>query len=549
MTEFDIFISYRRVGGFETAKHLYDLLRHEGYSVSFDIDTLREGKFNVALLSRIKMCQDFVLIVDPHAFDRTLDPNFNPEQDWLRQELSYALSLQKNVIPILLSGASFPEGLPDDICDVRYMNGPGYSKDYFDAFYNKLKSLLHSKPKSDESPILELSKPEKQKGAEIHIYTNENCRVLSYGQEIGTATKDNDSIIVLQRGKYRLSFISIDYPQAILEKEFVVDNQLYDYIDVDLITIKEKRLEKEAELNLRRGQQAKDSRNYKEAFSCFFNAATSGNVTAQYELGECYYYGHGVSVDYSKAIHWYHQAAKQGYNEAEFALGYCYHIGKGVQVDYRKAFGYFNDASLSGNRFAQNYLGAYYYKGLGTEKNIDLAIEWFKKSASQGVADSQCSLGNIYHDRQDYSEALYWYEKAADNGHGNASYVLSKIYLKEPKYDKYPVSTDWDKHIKFIEKAAEKGIPHAQFWWGWHLVRNAKMGVNNHDEGMNWLKKAANNGVSAAMFELGRLYFWGYNWNKATADRNEGVRWYKMAAEKGNKEAKDELNRIGIKWP
>ena len=78
MAEFDIFISYRRVGGFETAKHLYDLLRHDGYAVSFDIDTLREGKFNVALLSRIKMCPDFVLIVDPHTFDRTLNPILIP---------------------------------------------------------------------------------------------------------------------------------------------------------------------------------------------------------------------------------------------------------------------------------------------------------------------------------------------------------------------------------------------------------------------------------------------------------------------------------------
>lgn len=36
---YDIFISYRRCGGFETAKHLYDLLTKDGYRVSFDIDT------------------------------------------------------------------------------------------------------------------------------------------------------------------------------------------------------------------------------------------------------------------------------------------------------------------------------------------------------------------------------------------------------------------------------------------------------------------------------------------------------------------------------
>ena len=34
-----IFISYRRDGGFETTKHLNNLLVHDGYAVSFDIDT------------------------------------------------------------------------------------------------------------------------------------------------------------------------------------------------------------------------------------------------------------------------------------------------------------------------------------------------------------------------------------------------------------------------------------------------------------------------------------------------------------------------------
>ena len=38
--KYDIFISYRRVGGFDTAKHLNDLLVRDGYKVSFDVYTL-----------------------------------------------------------------------------------------------------------------------------------------------------------------------------------------------------------------------------------------------------------------------------------------------------------------------------------------------------------------------------------------------------------------------------------------------------------------------------------------------------------------------------
>lgn len=147
--KYDIFISYRREGGYDTAKHLNDLLVRDGYKVSFDIDTLRNGNFDVQLLSRIDQCKDFILIVDQHAFDRTLDPNFNPQNDWLRRELAYALKRGKNIIPIFLSGVNgFPDNLPGDVVGVMKKNGPEYNRYHFNAFYEDLKKrFLHQKRK------------------------------------------------------------------------------------------------------------------------------------------------------------------------------------------------------------------------------------------------------------------------------------------------------------------------------------------------------------------------------------------------------------------
>lgn len=140
MAKYDIFISYRREGGYDTAKHLYDLLSRDGYRVSFDIDTLRNGDFDTSLLQRIDECKDFILIVDAHAFERTLNPQFNPQNDWLRQELAYALKIGKNIIPIFLNGVKgFPNNLPTDIKGVSKKNGPEYNRYYFNDFYNTLK--------------------------------------------------------------------------------------------------------------------------------------------------------------------------------------------------------------------------------------------------------------------------------------------------------------------------------------------------------------------------------------------------------------------------
>jgi hypothetical protein len=135
---YDIFLSYRRQGGYETTKHLYDLLTHDNYSVSFDIDTLRNGDFDVELLKRIDECTDFILILNEGALDRCFTTD--KKWDWLRNELAYALEKNKNIIPVMLDGfREFPKNLPEDIAGVAYKNGPKYDKYYFDDFYRKLK--------------------------------------------------------------------------------------------------------------------------------------------------------------------------------------------------------------------------------------------------------------------------------------------------------------------------------------------------------------------------------------------------------------------------
>lgn len=153
--KYDVFISYRREGGYDTAKHLNDLLVRDGYKVSFDIDTLRSGDFDTQLYARIDQCKDFILIVDQHAFDRTLNPNFNPKHDWLRCELAYALKNKKNVIPIFLSGISkFPQGLPFDIVEITKKNGPEFNRYYFNDFYKTLKERFLHKKRGNKTSIV-----------------------------------------------------------------------------------------------------------------------------------------------------------------------------------------------------------------------------------------------------------------------------------------------------------------------------------------------------------------------------------------------------------
>lgn len=147
-TPYDIFISYRRDGGAETAKHLRDILTERGYRVFFDTDSLRSGNFNLTLLDVIESCTDFIIICSPHAFDRCVD-----EGDWVRLELAHALEHNKNVVPLLCQGFEFPKELPSDIDDVRWRNGVTVNIEFFDAMIDKLVSFLQSKPAARKKPV------------------------------------------------------------------------------------------------------------------------------------------------------------------------------------------------------------------------------------------------------------------------------------------------------------------------------------------------------------------------------------------------------------
>lgn len=202
---YDIFISYRRKGGYETAKHLYDLLTHDGYNVSFDIDTLRNGDFDTALLKRIEECTDFILILNKGAFDRTLDPDFNPANDWLRNELAYALKLEKNIIPVMLEGFDeFPDNLPADIAKVVRKNGPKYDNYYFDDFYRKMKLQFFETPE----PESKLSTSSSKSSSTVKIKSNMTFDFYIDGEYKERVEENTLYQIVLNDGEYYLEFVS-----------------------------------------------------------------------------------------------------------------------------------------------------------------------------------------------------------------------------------------------------------------------------------------------------------------------------------------------------
>ena len=70
--------------------------------------------------------------------------------------------------------------------------------------------------------------------------------------------------------------------------------------------------------------QYAEQQNYQAAFPMFKELAEQGDASSQFNLGNMYYQGQGVSQDYSQAVKWYQKAAEQGYARAQYNLGKMY---------------------------------------------------------------------------------------------------------------------------------------------------------------------------------------------------------------------------------
>ena len=139
--KYDIFISYRR-DAFEQANLFATRLKAMGYRVFFDIEALNAGMFNEQLTEVIKGCKDFILILSTGALDRCVN-----KDDWVRREIECAMSHKKNIIPVMLSGFTWPEPMPDGLENLcLYQAITPIPNVYYDMQVKKLAGYLKSKP-------------------------------------------------------------------------------------------------------------------------------------------------------------------------------------------------------------------------------------------------------------------------------------------------------------------------------------------------------------------------------------------------------------------
>ena len=114
MTEhkYDIFISYRRVGGAQYARILQLMLIQRGYKVFLDYDELTDGVFSDKIRAAIKEAPVFMLVLSGGSMTRCANVG-----DWVREEITLAVKQGKHIIPINPDNSfdGFPDGMPEEL--------------------------------------------------------------------------------------------------------------------------------------------------------------------------------------------------------------------------------------------------------------------------------------------------------------------------------------------------------------------------------------------------------------------------------------------------
>lgn len=136
------------------------------------------------------------------------------------------------------------------------------------------------------------------------------------------------------------------------------------------------------------GQAAFQRRDYATAHGIWQELASAGNVSAQHDLAQMYFNGHGVAPDSQLALIWFGRAADKGHLHSLYMLASMYRDGIGVAADLSRSAALFRDAADRGFGPAQYSFGLMSLQGEGVSKDDIEALKWLIVAAANKSTDS-----------------------------------------------------------------------------------------------------------------------------------------------------------------
>lgn len=213
--DYDIFISYRKDGGRDTARSIKQQLQLLGYNnIFFDYNSIRDGFFDTQILDAIYSCKDFLLLLTPESMDRCAN-----EGDWVAREIRTALKYNCKIIPMAVqSNFPWPSNYPKDLCKIKNIQQHLLLvNEYFEDSIERLSKRLETSKES-------ILKRETEQSFHYKIIPSVKCKVYIDDNDCIIINKDEFKKIPMKSGEYFVKIIDYDNKQEILRKIVCIDS-------------------------------------------------------------------------------------------------------------------------------------------------------------------------------------------------------------------------------------------------------------------------------------------------------------------------------------
>ena len=304
------------------------------------------------------------------------------------------------------------------------------------------------------------------------------------------------------------------------------------------------------------------------------NLADGGNTFAQ-----SYYALLQINArNYKVAIQYATEAIKKNNADAYYFLCECYFKGLGVEKDLEKCNELLNKAVELGSADAEYTEGLFRFlkqgENLGRIRNYGSAVHMLTLAAKKGHPKAQMDLGYMlgffFMDAEtretaivdgatpDIPKALEWLIKAAEQRNVTAMELLAEHYANNGQTQ---LSNEWGYCVEMIDgistwmvypeeskerqqnrlKAANNGGMDAQLAMGMIYMLGKFSNEKNPQKAVEWWEKAAEQGSTLALNNLGHAYSTG---DLGAVNTEKAKEYFKKSCELGNEQAREFLQKL-----
>lgn len=295
----------------------------------------------------------------------------------------------------------------------------------------------------------------------------------------------NPQIESLQK-TYSLVVARSDLPAPYMDANYYKDD---DFSNADLMDIWTNGWQKQA--------------NYMSVFNQMYFRAILGDAQSQFEIGQMFQYGIGVTQNDASAIIFYENAAEQKHLGAEYNLGILYLEHGQNESDYQTALNWLTDSAFKGNKRSQYVLARLLDKG----KTGPDGVEYIKPN---------------------YEQAMSMLYLSAASNYGPAEYELAEHLAREFN-NGLSVSAKQHKIAlirKLYEGAAHNGVTQALLPLAFYNAMDQD--PKRQELAFQVAENQANSGDAQAALLVGMLYDRGIG---ISTDPAKAMYWYQQAGQ------------------